>query len=109
MAKRVELEKEETKLYNVEEKFIDGDISKETYQRMWNASNKNIMTLKAEIDLLKQDGGAINDLFAKNLSKLTDLRYVYNHCSTLDKRELINIGSSTKVVEGIKNNEIFVS
>jgi site-specific DNA recombinase len=89
--KKKELITEETKLISVEEKWITNQISQETYDRWHSSINQNKRTLEGMIERLSGDYTATHKILMANVEKLTDLEFVYNNTSTLDKQELIRV------------------
>ena len=91
MKHRRQLEGVEEKLYSLEEKFLADQVSADTYQK-WHSdlSNKKI-TLKATIDGCTRDGQESRLIFKDGLEQLSDLNYVWNGISTVQKQEFIRI------------------
>ncbi len=95
--KKSELDHAETKLISVEEKWINNQISFETYQRWHSELNQQRMSLHTQIDRLSQDEAATWNLLQKNLDKLGDLLGVYNGMNTLEKQQLIRLGFNSRL------------
>ncbi len=89
--KRVELDAEEEKLVSIEEKWILNQITYDTYDRWFHSINTNKIALNAAIERLSRDQNNTYNVLQRNLDKLTDMRYVYEVCDTLEKQALIKI------------------
>jgi site-specific DNA recombinase len=87
--KRRELQEAEEKLIALEEKWIQNDIGKETYQRWYGTFNDNVLTIKGAIERLSKNRNQAFSILDKNLALLGDLRFVYERSETLEKREFI--------------------
>lgn len=57
--------------------------------------NHTILNLKGAIERLSNDQGREFEILEKTLSLLGDMKYVYTHADTMQKREFISIGSTT--------------
>lgn len=88
--KRCELQEAEDKLISLEEKWIQNDISKETYQRWYGTFNDNVLTIKGTIERLSKNRNQAFSILDKNLALLGDLRFVYERSETLEKREFVS-------------------
>ncbi len=89
--KKEVLEEVEKKLLAVEEKFITNQIAKDTYERWHSTYTSDIFEIKAAIERYSINYSKAYDIIDKNLSKLSNLEYVYNQATTLQKREFINL------------------
>ena len=89
-AARIELQKIEKRINSIEEKFIDELITAETYH-MWQKDLSNQkFSIASTIERYKRDESELWMLLDKELSSLTDLRYLYNSMEVSHKQELIN-------------------
>lgn len=87
--KKQELVKEEELLFSVEDKWIRGQIAKDTYERWYKVYTTNINNMKSFIERIGKSRDHVFDLLKRNFDLLTDMRYVYSEADTLDKREFI--------------------
>ena len=95
--KKEELADVEAKLYTLEEKWISSEISRETYNRWYANYNYSSLNLKGAIERLNNNVGDVYKILRKNMDLLTDLPYVYNKSSTLQKREFISMVFDTNL------------
>ncbi|WP_432327692.1 recombinase family protein [Mucilaginibacter sp. P25] len=89
--KKEELLKIQEKLYAVEEKWISNQINRETYNRWYANYNSEILTLNATIERYSKDPKSGYKLVSNHLTMLTDMEYVYNQATTIEKREFISM------------------
>lgn len=89
--KRRQLDDVQEKLYSVEEKWIKNEISRDTYDRWYSTYNHTILSLKGSIERLGENTAKAFEILEKNLTLLSDMRYVYTRSDTLQKREFINM------------------
>ncbi len=89
--KKKELDEIESRLYTVEEKWIKNEINKDTYDRWYSTYNKDIMNLRRAIERLGKDQSRAFSILEDKLELLTDLRYIYSHANTLQKREFVDL------------------
>ncbi|GAA4909943.1 hypothetical protein GCM10023313_11330 [Mucilaginibacter defluvii] len=87
--KQKELAKEEELLFTVEEKWIRGDIAKDTYERWYTTYSDNIIKIKGMLERVNKGAERAFELLKRHLDALTDMAYVYNQADTLDKREFV--------------------
>lgn len=71
------------KLYWIEEKWINNEVSKDTYQRWFSSYNDEIINLKGSIERYSMDQQVAFKILEKNLNRLTDMKFVYSKASTL--------------------------
>lgn len=90
--KKRELEAEEAKLFSIEEKWITNKITQDTYERWFSSINNNRIALKASIERLSGNQNRTYKILQNNLEKLSDLEFIFNKTSPLEKQELINLG-----------------
>jgi len=76
-------------LMSVEEKWINNQLSFETYQRWLSNLSTDKIKLKSEIEQLSQDQGQLQMLLNKNLAQLTDMQTLYSAASITNKQELL--------------------
>ena len=89
--KKAELAAVEEKLFSVEEKWIKNEINRDSYERWYSIYNNDIITMKGAIERLSSDQNEAYQILERNLSLLSDMRYVYSHSDTLQKREFVNL------------------
>ncbi len=87
--RRKQLEAQEKKLISLEEKWINDQVSHETYQRWYTDITNNRISLKAEIEVLTRDVEEAWMIHEAELEKLTDLRYLYNSITIPQRHELL--------------------
>ncbi|MEO9146925.1 MAG: hypothetical protein ABI237_15355 [Ginsengibacter sp.] len=92
-----ELEESSTKLCSVEEKWINNQMSFETYQRWYNDLTQKRMSLRAQISNLSQSQDETWVLLSKQFYKLNDMRSLYNAASTLQKQQIIRMGFDNRL------------
>lgn len=95
--KKEELVDTEAKLYTLEEKWINNEISRETYDRWYATYNYSSLNLKGAIQRLTSNVGDVYKILQKNMDFLTDIPYVYSRSSTLQKREFISMVFDTNL------------
>ncbi|MDD2822444.1 MAG: hypothetical protein PHW29_14465, partial [Flavobacterium sp.] len=95
--KKEELADVEAKLYTLEEKWISNEISRETYNRWYANYNYSSLNLKGAIERLSTNVGDVYKILQKNMDLLTNIPYVYNKSSTLQKREFISMVFDTNL------------
>lgn len=79
------------KMFSLEEKWINNEISKETYERWHSNFNSSILSAKAAIERLSKNETNAFTILEKNLELLTDIRSVYLRADILQKREFVNL------------------
>ena len=89
--KKRELEKIETSLYSLEQKWIEEKVTFETYNRWFRDYTHQRSYLHAQVSQLSRGVNAAHALLADNISFLKDMRYVYNISTTTQKHELISV------------------
>ncbi|MGN6493127.1 MAG: hypothetical protein ACTHLE_14100 [Agriterribacter sp.] len=89
--KKLELEAEHAKLHSIEEKWISNQILQDTYERWHDTISRNTATLEADIEILSGDQQDMYNIVRTNLHKLQDLRFIYEHASTLEKQDLLKL------------------
>ncbi|HTM98488.1 MAG TPA: hypothetical protein VL088_07095, partial [Pedobacter sp.] len=60
--------------------------------RWFSSINNNRISLKASIEHLSGDRNRTYKILQSNLEKLSDLEFVFDKTSTLEKQELVNLG-----------------
>jgi site-specific DNA recombinase len=91
LVKRNELAKLEEQLLSVEEKWISNHLSLESYQRWYKDITQKRIHVKTIIHKLSTDQNEVFLLLRENLQELSDMQYVYNASSTMQKQELIRM------------------
>jgi site-specific DNA recombinase len=91
LKKKIELEKADKQLASVEEKWINEQMTFETYNRWYANLTQQRVHLRTAIDKLSQDQNQVYVLLDKNLHRLADLKQVYVSANTLQKQELIRM------------------
>lgn len=83
--KKEEVVDAEAKLYTLEEKWINNEISRETYDRWYATYNYSSLNLKGAIQRLTSNVEDVYKILQKNMDFLTDIPYVYSRSSTMQK------------------------
>jgi len=89
--KKEELIETEKKLFLLEEKWINSEINRDTYDR-WYASYKH--TIEETKESIKRLSGNSSDAFKilqNHLDVITDVSNLYSSGTTLDKREFVKL------------------
>ncbi|MNK04086.1 hypothetical protein D3C87_219430 [compost metagenome] len=89
--KKVELEKEQAKMISLEDKFIENEISRDTYERWNTTTSNNIRDINAAIEQYNIDPNKAWKILNKNIELITDMGYVYENIDILEKRDLVKI------------------
>ena len=89
--KQAELHKVKTKIESLEGKWIENQVSQDTYQRWHSDLTTKIRTLQAQIEQLSFDGSAPWKLLDTNLDKLSDMRFVYDLANTNGKQQIVKL------------------
>lgn len=95
--KKEELVDTEAKLHTLEEKWINNEISRETYDRWYATYNYSSLSLKGAIQRLTSNVGDVYKILQKNMDLLTDIPRVYSRSTTLQKREFISMVFDTNL------------
>jgi hypothetical protein len=88
--KKRELEEVKQHLHAVEEKWFKDQINKDTYDRWYATYSDHILRLTAAIERLSINHTKVFELLNDNLNLLSDVRYIYDNSTTLQKREFVN-------------------
>jgi site-specific DNA recombinase len=96
-SKKAELVDVEEKLYTLEEKWINDEISRETYNRWYSNYSYSVLNLKGSIERLSINTNEVFELLKKNMDLLTDIPYVYSKSTTLQKREFVSMVFDTNL------------
>ncbi|HTG65643.1 MAG TPA: recombinase family protein [Flavobacterium sp.] len=96
-SKKAELVDVEEKLYTLEEKWINNEISRETYNRWYSNYSYSVLNLKGAIERLSINTNEVFELLKKNMDLLTDIPYVYSKSTTLQKREFVSMVFDTNL------------
>ncbi len=84
-----ELNANEKKLKSVEEKWIENQMTFDTYQRWYKEITNKRISLQAEIERLSNSSGTAWNLLSKEIYKLKYLREIYEAMPTLEKQVLV--------------------
>lgn len=79
------------KLRSVEEKWINNQMSHETYSRWHSDLTRQSLALKAQIDKFTGNQNKLVELFKKELRKLAKLKQLYLKATTSQKHELVRM------------------
>ena len=80
----------EEKLHAVEEKWISNQIGRDTYDRWSSTYNTEIFTIKGYIERYNRDQSYGYKILKKHLHQLGDMKTIYNHSNTIEKRVLVS-------------------
>lgn len=86
---QADLAQVEQKIHSLEEKWINNQVSFETYNRWFTDYRNQRSSLSLQIDNLSKADNEIFSLLDKNLYSLTDMSFVYQSFDTEGKQELI--------------------
>ncbi|MFB3388037.1 recombinase family protein [Flavobacterium sp. LAR06] len=89
--KRQELEDTEKKMFLLEEKWINSEINKDTYDRWYATYKFTIENNKESIKRLSGNSSEAFKILQKHLEVMTDVSNLYNSGDTLDKREFVKL------------------
>lgn len=92
-----ELGKVEKKLASVERKWIDDQLTFESYHRNTKDLTQQRIFIKAKIDELNADDKEAYILLYGNIKKLTDMVKIYECANTIEKQELIRMVFDSKL------------
>ena len=90
--KKAQLDNLQEKLFAVEEKWINDQISKDTYDRWCGNYNGEINSLNVEILRLGKQETHLFKLLDRNLSLATDIRGLFEKADTVAKQEFVKLG-----------------
>jgi site-specific DNA recombinase len=86
------MDKVEEQLHSVESKWIGNQLSFDSYNRWFKELTTQKMALKAQLDGLNGNDDEIFTLLEHQLVKLTDLNYLYQEPTILQKQQLVRLG-----------------
>lgn len=89
MAERTNLRKVQQQIESLEEKWINNQVSFETYNRWFGQYNEQRRTLQARVDQLQQSSAASAQLLDQNLNLLSQLDVLWERASTEQRQELV--------------------
>ena len=81
----------EERLKSVEEKWINNEITRDTYDRWYANYTHEILNLKGAIERLSMDQSVVFEILDRNLGALTNVGHIYSVSNTLQKREFVNL------------------
>jgi site-specific DNA recombinase len=81
-----------SQLESIETKWINNQLSFESYDRWYSQLTPKIHSLKSEIYKSEEDEKDVYELLHKELDRLSDLGYVYQIATTTQKQEFIRKG-----------------
>jgi len=90
--KKAQLDNLQEKLFAVEEKWINDQISKDTYDRWCGNYNAEINSLNVAILRLGKQETHLFKLLDRNLSLATDIRGLFEKADTVAKQEFVKLG-----------------
>jgi site-specific DNA recombinase len=90
--KKSQLDRFQEKLFAVEEKYINDQITKDTYDRWCSNYVVEIDTLKKDIARLGKQETHLFSILDKHISLITDIRGMYESADTICKQEFVKLG-----------------
>ncbi len=92
-----------TNMHSLEEKFITGDITSETYKRWHSKYSASESHLRYRMEMLSDNNKAQWNLFNQALPKLGDVKLLYSWATVAQKQSLINLvfNSQLRYVDGV--------
>ncbi len=85
--KRHQLKTSEQKLDSLELKWINNEVGADTYNRWHDGFVQEVSKLREELSLLEREGKEVQFMLRDDLSKLSDLRFVYKSASTISEQQ----------------------
>lgn len=95
--KVAELKRVEADLESMEQKYISNKIEFDTYQRWYTQFSTQRLQLQQQLQVLKKDENETWYVLETELEKLTDLNYLYNAATTIQKQQLIRLGFDSRL------------
>lgn len=89
--RKSDYEEVQKKLRSVEEKWINNQMSHETYSRWHSDLTKQSLALKTQIEKFSGNQDKLSQLFKRELSKLAELKQLYAKATTPQKHELVRM------------------
>lgn len=89
--KRAELEQVQAQITSLEEKFLNNQVSVETYHRWHSTLSDKRRVISAQLEKLNRDENELYFLLDEQLLKLTDLKAVYQGATLLQKQEVLRM------------------
>jgi site-specific DNA recombinase len=74
-------------LYSVEDKWIKGEIAKDTYDRWYAHYSRNILNIQGEIEQLGTSERKGLGILSRNFEKLTDMKFIYEKIGVFGKQK----------------------
>jgi DNA invertase Pin-like site-specific DNA recombinase len=96
-SKKIELKKQYDQLDSLEEKFINNLIGSDTYTKWHSSFTHKIYQLNDDITNLQGGQDEMWSLFETQLPKLTDLNYLYENATLIQKQEFIKLVFNSKL------------
>lgn len=95
--KTADLKKQQEQLDSLEEKFINNQVNSETFNKWHSSFTHNIYQLNSEISTLKGDQDEYWHLFETQLPRLTDMNYLYQNATLVQKQQFIKLVFNSKL------------
>lgn len=76
---------------SLEEKWINNQISHESYNRWFGELRNQRNALQAKIDALDYEDDKLLNMIDQELPKLEDIKYLYDLTEILEKRMMVNV------------------
>lgn len=89
--KQKELDEIKRRLSAVEEKWINNEINKDTYDRWYSTYSEHIVTLSLAVERLSISNDKVYEILDRNLDMLSDIGGLYEKADTLRKRDFVKM------------------
>jgi len=86
-----ELQKIEKKINEIEEKYFNGLISQDTFDRWYTEHSTQKRALSASLRMISDDQSGIMEYYSKEINLLSDLPHVFNSGTTLQKQQFLRL------------------
>lgn len=93
------------KIESLEEKYLNNDINSDTYHRWRSKYESENHSVKSELQTAISDRDEFREYFESSLSRLTDLKALYNSASVADRQNFLSMifsGGLIKVKKGFR-------
>ncbi len=95
--KRTELKAVNTRIESAEHKWVDNQLTYESYNRLVNNYTQQRGYLQSQINQLSSTENDVHQLIQEYIDALKDLRVIYQNCTTLQKQEFLKLGFDNKL------------
>ena len=95
---RTEIERQEQRKSNLQDRFMDGDITPQDYQDMKGKVDKELVLLRGRLEDLSEKGSPYKTYITKTVPMLEDLVSYYRKADGLTKKKILSCIFSEKLV-----------